>query len=475
MKKSILRILCFLAVLLIALGCWNIIFKRKDGDGIYDLKKYYELEKNTVDVLILGSSHAFENFNTGTLWDEGGLSSFILGGSMQPMWNTYYFLKAALKTQTPKLILLEGYATSFTDDYSKDSHIIKNTFGLPWSPDRVDAVKASAPKERWADFLLSYTQYHTRYKELSRADFAPNQGNPLFRDWKGFGCSMQTTPLTALDLSSVTESLPLSEKTEKYYRATLQLAADAGIPVVVLVAPFTAISPDQERYFNRAGEIAAEHGASYLNCNLLLDEIGINYAMDAADTEHLNYRGNRKFTSYVLRYLKNRYELADHRGDDRYATWQKNADYVRQIIANQELTECTEFADILPRLQNPAYWVFVSTAGSCDPLASPARELLKDMGIPAGEASILCQLQGSAVLWQASDENGRALYLRTEPHDFHLRQSFDDTKVSNTVVMDRQTYAKVDSGINIVVYDTLSEKIASSFGLDAENGYAIVR
>jgi hypothetical protein len=47
--------------------------------------------------------------------------------------------------------------------------------------------------------------------------------------------------------------------------------------------------------------------------------------------------------------------------------------------------------------------------------------------------------------------------------------------VSNTVVMDRQTYAKVDSGINIVVYDTLSEKIASSFGLDAENGYAIVR
>lgn len=37
--------------------------------------------------------------------------------------------------------------------------------------DRVDAVKVSALKERWTEFLLPYIQYHTRYEELSRRIF----------------------------------------------------------------------------------------------------------------------------------------------------------------------------------------------------------------------------------------------------------------------------------------------------------------
>ena len=115
MKKSVVRIICFLLILVLCLGYANSVFKVKYGDGIYDVTKFYELEDNTVDVLFLGSSHAFEDFNTGTLWDEYGMSSFILAGSVQPMWNTYFYLKEALKTQTPKLIVLEGYCTVFSE------------------------------------------------------------------------------------------------------------------------------------------------------------------------------------------------------------------------------------------------------------------------------------------------------------------------------------------------------------------------
>ena len=63
MKKSATRIICFLVLLTVMFGCWNAIFKVKYGDGIYGVTKFYELEDNTVDVLILGSSHAFEDFN----------------------------------------------------------------------------------------------------------------------------------------------------------------------------------------------------------------------------------------------------------------------------------------------------------------------------------------------------------------------------------------------------------------------------
>ena len=87
MKKTLIKVVGFFLVLVLALNYINSIFSFKYGDGIYGLKKYYELEKNTVDVLVLGSSHAFENVNTGTLWENYGIASFDLCGSMQPMWN----------------------------------------------------------------------------------------------------------------------------------------------------------------------------------------------------------------------------------------------------------------------------------------------------------------------------------------------------------------------------------------------------
>ena len=88
MKKTVVRITGFLLILLMVLAGINRVFKMKYGDGIYSLTKFYEQKKDSVDVLVLGSSHAFENINTGTLWDEYGMASYVLGGSRQPSWNT---------------------------------------------------------------------------------------------------------------------------------------------------------------------------------------------------------------------------------------------------------------------------------------------------------------------------------------------------------------------------------------------------
>ena len=47
MKKSIIRIGCFLLILSLILGYWNKVFKVKYGDGLYDVTTFYELEENT--------------------------------------------------------------------------------------------------------------------------------------------------------------------------------------------------------------------------------------------------------------------------------------------------------------------------------------------------------------------------------------------------------------------------------------------
>lgn len=472
MHKSIIRITCFILILFVVLGGINQVFKFKYGDGIYDVTKFYELEDNTVDVLFLGSSHAFEDFNTGTLWDEYGISSYILGGSAQPMWNTYYYLKEALKTQKPKVIVLEGFGTTYSRDYIDDSTIIKNNYGLKWSLDKLDSIKVSAPKERWCEFILEYVQYHTRYSELSAADFLPNQNYRLYDDWKGFGCNMETTELSTIDVSTVTEKVSLYEKTERYYRMIIELAQENDIPIVVMISPYSAISEQEQKKYNSASDIAAEYRVPFMNYNLYLSDIGIDYDTDAGDIMHLNYKGNQKYTAYIGEYLKANYEIPDHRGESEYDSWQRNADYIRQMIYNKELTLSYDIHDLQNYLIKPNYWIMISIDGECSSSDENVREFLDSMDIADDNTSGIWFLQNNNLIWLSGNDSAEQ-YIRTSSHDFCMRRT-SDTNL-NEIIIDNVTYNKVLNGINIVVYDTITDDVVDVIGINMDDSYNIVR
>lgn len=475
MRKSIIRIVCFMLILGMVLGGINKVFKLKNSDGIYSVTTFYELEDNTVDVLFLGSSHAFEDFNTGTLWDEYGMASYILAGSFQPMWNTYYYLKEALKTQKPKVIVLEGYLTTWSQEYMDDSRIIKNTFGLRWSLDKLNSIKVSSPKERWSEFILEYEQYHTRYRELSAGDFLPNQNNRLFDDWKGFGCNMATTPLGAIDVSGVTDRAPLYGKTEEYYRMILELAQEEGIPIIVVISPYAGISEGEQQIYNTASDIAEEYGVPFVNFNLFLNEIGLDFSTDAGDDAHLNYRGNQKYSVYFGNYMKENYDIPDRRGDSKYDSWQRNADYVRQMISDQQLVENYDINILPDLLNNPNYWVIISVDGNCNTADENVCDFLQRLGIYDEETKGIWLRQNNFIIWNSGIYDAEQ-YIRTSAHDFCMRRSDDGTGQSdNMIIIDNARYGKVSNGVNVIVYDTVTEKIADTFGIDKDDGYNIIR
>lgn len=478
MKKSAVRIVCFVILLILVLYYTNHVFKVKYGEGIYDLKKFYELEDNTVDVLILGSSHAFEAFNTGVLWNEYGMASFVLGGAFQPMWSSYYYLKEALKTQTPQLILLEGYTTMLSTDFINDGVMIKNSYGLKWSKDKIEAIKVSAPKDRWKEFLLEYSQYHTRYTELSKADFLKNQGNPLYRDWKGFGCNMETIPLEAMDVTNVTARGKLYDKTEKYYRMTLELAREHNIPIVVMISPYAGIDEEDQAMFNTAEDIAKEYSVPFINYNLRISDIGIDFSTDVADPSHLNYRGNQKYSYVVGTYLKQNFVITDHRGDPKYQTWQNQADYISAMIENQLLVESVDQSEIVGRLFNPNYCLLISLDGTCRFDDAKLYYFFTAMGIATNKDGngIYYRDNSDGTFWYiVTEEAGQ--YFKLDAHDFCVRRSYDETNAAytNQIIVDNTEYKKVVNGVNVIVYDKMTQNVVDSFGLDGDNEYCVVR
>lgn len=471
MKKTIIRIVCFFLVLTTVMLGVNKIFKVKYADGIYSMTKYYELDKNTVDVILLGSSHCFENFNTGTLWDEFGMASYLLCGSFQPLWNTYYYLKEGLKTQTPKVIVLEGYMTKMEEDYMDDSRIIKNNYGMKMSLNKIKAIAESTPRENWPEFMLEYEQYHNRYKELSASDFMKNQHYTLYDDWKGLGLNMATTPLETIDVKGIEERQELNAKTEKYYRMIIELAQSKNIPIVVAISPYAGITEERMKQFNRASDIAAEYGVPFINFNTELDEIGIDFSKDAADPAHLNYKGNTKFSAYFGKWLKSEYDIPDRRGQKEYESWQKNADYIREMIYNQQLTESHNLESMALKLCNEAYWVVVSVNDDCDIENEVIKTFLTDLGIDAINPNGIWLRQNNGLVWSSGKEES-ILYLKSRYHDFALKRIPDESGYENVVIMDKERMEMQDMGITVFVFDSYTELAVDMFGID-ENGNVI--
>lgn len=469
--KTIGKMVGFCLLLVLVLWKTDRIFEVKYGDGIYGMTKFYDLEDHTVDVLVLGSSHAFEDMNTGLLWDRYGMAAYVLGGSIQPMWNTYYYLKEALKTQQPQLVVLEAYCTAFGADYIDDSRIIKNTFGMKWSENKIDAMKTSVPRERWPEFFLSYIQYHTRYTELSKEDFLKNKGDIRYENWKGFGCNMATTAFPEPNVAHVTERKPMSEKTETYYRKTIELALEHNIPILIALSPYAGISESEQAVFNTAGDIAKEYGVHFVNYNLMYHDIGIDFSQDAADPGHLNYKGNQKYTAALADYIGRHYDITDRRGDPSYQSWEAEARYIAAAIENQEFRETAAIADIGTKLQNKNYKIYVSVDDICRADEQGLRELFESLHLPYAQDSSFWVVESPNKISYAGHMGEDMLHLRVDGHDLYLLRKFDENSGSyvNSVTFDRTVYRNVDGGVNILVYDTVTQMVVDCFGISAED------
>lgn len=475
MKNTICRIGAFFLIVVIVIYAWTNIFKYKYVDGIYSLTKYYEQKDDTVDVLILGSSHAFENFNTKTLWDEYGIAAYDLGGCYQPTWNSYYYLKEALKTQTPKLIVFEAFSTVETNEYLGSEITIKNISGMHWSKDKIDAIKVSTSEEDRAQFYLEYSQYHARYKDISNKDFLVGQGEAYYDSWKGFYCSMITTPLEYLDVSISDKRASMTEKTEYYYRQIIELAQEKNIPIMVVVAPFAGINNDKQEVYNTVGDIAEEYGVPFVNYNLLVNEIGLDYATDCEDPSHLNYRGSDKFSAYFGKEIVSDYNLPDHRGDEKYSSWQENSECLGRMIAAQELKDSCDYNYIISKLKDDKFTYCVSINGNVDMSNEYLKASLGALDIYDNPQSGIYYFDDGVFSWnsQVGDED---YYLSTKNHDLQLSSTQDENGIyHNRIIVDGGDMHKVADGINIVVYDKTIDEVVDCFGLDANADYSIVR
>ncbi|MBR4758694.1 MAG: hypothetical protein IK078_00910 [Lachnospiraceae bacterium] len=307
-NKNLINCIAFLLILTLSLSVVSRVLAFKYDDGILQMEQFYRQPRGSVDLLVLGSSHAFVDIDPTQIEEQTGLRTYDLGASMQSIWHTYYDLEEALKYQSPKLIILDVFRMTETFDYSKESKLIKSVYGMRPSLTKLRAIQAgfsdTAPVAEVLTHFFEFPSYHSRYAELTTADLAFWTRPP--KDYKGHYSLSESNPQQRPDLSDVTEKTPVEEKTAAYFLKILDTAKEKNIPVILVNVPYVVSADDQKIYRSMEDLIAlysADGQVTYLDLNQKVDEIGIDFETDFADAEHLNEKGTEKLNRYLADYL----------------------------------------------------------------------------------------------------------------------------------------------------------------------------
>ena len=261
--------------------------------------------KDSIDMVVLGDSESYTSVSPMQLWKEQGMAAYVCGQPGQKIQETYYMLKTAFKYQSPKVVLME------TNLMFRDPGPMKNL-----------QVSLAEP----ARYHFPLLRFHNLWK------LAFDGKKPGESVYKGFAIRSNVNPFDSGDYMKETKEVQEMPKAVSFYMEEIQeLCRRNGAELVLMSAP----SPKNYSYkkHNAIENYAKEKGITYVDLNLQIRELGIDWKEDSYDKgDHLNLYGAQKVTAWLGGYLKEKYEMPDHRNDPSYEDWnQMEEKYEKEI------------------------------------------------------------------------------------------------------------------------------------------------
>lgn len=467
--KKILKITGFLLLLVMVISVTYNIYKLKDTNGgpVSAIHSMKDIDPDTVDVFFMGSSHVFCGITPGTLWEHSGIASYDLSVSGMDLESTYYTLEYFLKEFSPKVVFVDVYGLTY-DGYSNDPRIVgnkyRNLIQLPVSKNSVELVRKMTSEDEKKDYLLRFPIVHTRYKELTENDFV----TPKLSDCnRGEFINLGYTDY--LDLQSCyeeRESIPLSEKNIEWVERMEKLSAEKGFDLVFIRIPFSLDPQSKEnKVLNGFDEYAKENGYTYLDIQYKAARIGLSI-VDFGDPTHLNSFGAKKVSEYMAEYIDENYSLEDHRGDERYTVWEKDALYLDMCLEKHNIKNSKvidEPLTYLEKIQN-LYGLtnVVIYRGPEEEHYGPVEEYLEELGISFDEYidGGVWVIEGKEITRVMSmQENGIFYYDLADDLGLRVEKGEDNLF---SLKLNAQELETLNSGVVVYSYDVFGNEMVES-------------
>lgn len=304
--KFLCSALAFLALLLAVLIPLSRLLARKSlaqpWDTTTKISGFYNEEPEQFDVMFFGSSHSYATFSPLELWEETGVKSYVFATQQQPLWATCTYIREALKTQSPSLIVVDCRMAFGDQEYYDEGVNFSYMDDIPLSWNKVKLAEVSVPDlEGRAALLFNFIMYHDRWSDLHRQDFTFRREEA--RDpYKGYVLlPPREEPWPRPAIETVTDSTPLLEKNRYWLEEIVRLCREEGIALWLVKTP-SNLELEEKALLNTVEALAGEWGIPFRDFNEDYDAIGLSENM-FHDQHHLDVFGASRFTRFFARAL----------------------------------------------------------------------------------------------------------------------------------------------------------------------------
>lgn len=336
-QKFLIKIVIFLLLCLLVNNLISDTFKFKGVEAIIPTLEFYELQKNSVDVLFIGSSSSFWGISPMYMWRDYGITSVMRASFMLSPVVSELYLKESLEYQTPKLVVINPQAAFSEYNYDAYEGSLSNSLSFEkFSVNKLSAIydiyRDSRYKIGLHELMFPIFRYHSRWSELSIYD------NDNSKYLNGSRTRGQYMVPTIKELTFQEKMIPTEEKTgfapesERHYKNMIEYCIDKKIEVALLVLP-----RQDWNYANHNAlqKLADEYGIEFIDLNVIeiRETLNLDYSFDYYDSTHLNVFGSEKAAAYLGGFIQERFGIADRRAESAIADkWNEDLEWYLSAV-----------------------------------------------------------------------------------------------------------------------------------------------
>lgn len=313
------RRILFLVVLGAILLYTSAVFERKTTTGAwnYSIKVggFRNEPEESFDVIGIGSSHMYCTLNPLALYEQTGLRSYVLATQQQPPIASYYYAKEAFRSQSPDVLIVEALMFAHTGEQVAEGVAHDAIDPFPNSLDKLMMILRMNQEDGKENYLLNFLKYHSRWKELTRADFDfsyRNRTDP-YRGYV-FLTSAGESTFSPISYDAVAPAA-LKQEHLQLLLELKALAEENGAKMLLLFAPFS-MTDTHLGTFRALHDFAAENQIETLDLNLAVEGLSLDVGTDFYDAGHLNVYGSEKVSAWLGQYLIGKQWTAPSEGTD---------------------------------------------------------------------------------------------------------------------------------------------------------------
>lgn len=330
-KKQIVRTIVFFILLFGMLIVLCDLFEYKISNISRRYEKFKDLEDDTVDAVFVGSSGVDRYWIAAQAYEDYGMTVYPISSEGANSWLIKNLIVEAVSRQNPKLILIDSRPFTTTDPSENislaETRARRITDMLPFlSLNRLDAVNRTMKymheidpeSSRWTpSYYFSFIRFHNKWSDETFTFDELNENNAKYLGYYLYEGSSIKKRSKSGTYEFTNERLPLADVNLKALNELLEYIEENNINVLFVDTPYPVKEEGCARR-NTFYDILDEHGIGYINYNTpeMLDVHMLDGAADFYNSNHVNYYGATKFTTWFSEYLNENYDFVDHRNDE---------------------------------------------------------------------------------------------------------------------------------------------------------------